>query len=88
MFIATNFINLECELSYMMVPELYDVYLAMICTMMLLMMLLQCIKNMGVYFKTKKKLKCVYKYLSRMKLALLLSEWRQDDRIARYEHET
>jgi hypothetical protein len=59
--------------------DLYDVYLGMICSMMLLMLLLKCIKSMGVNFKTKKKLKCVYKYLSRIKLDLLLSEWWQAD---------
>jgi hypothetical protein len=55
--------------------ELFDVYLEMTCTMVLLMLLSEGIKNLSVYFKTKKKLKYIYKYLSRMKLALLLSEW-------------
>jgi hypothetical protein len=83
MFIATHFINLECALSYMIGSEIFDVYLAMTCSMVLLILLFEGIKNLSVYFKTKKKLKCVYKYLSRMKLALLLSEWWQADNMTR-----
>jgi hypothetical protein len=74
MFIATYFINLECALSYMIDSEIFEVYLAMTCSMVLLILFSEGIKNLSVYFKTKNKLKCVYKYLSRMKLALLLSE--------------
>jgi hypothetical protein len=59
--------------------ELFDVYLAMTCAMVFLIFLFEVINNVSVYFKTKKKLKCVYKYLSRMKLALLISEcWQAD----------
>jgi hypothetical protein len=54
-FIATHFINLDCALSYMIGSELFDVYLEMACTMVLLMLLFKGIKNMSVYFKTKKK---------------------------------
>jgi hypothetical protein len=79
MFIATYFINLECALFHLMGPDLYDIYLAMTCTMMLLIMVFKCVKNLCLYFKTKNKLKCVYKYLSRMRLALLISECWQDD---------
>jgi hypothetical protein len=52
----------------------------------LLILLIQGIKNLSVYFKAKKKLKCVYKYLSRMKLALLLYEWWQADNMTRYKY--
>jgi hypothetical protein len=82
-FIATHFINLECALSCMIGPELFDVYLEMACSVVLLILLIQGIKNLNVYFKAKKKLKCVYKYLSRMKLALLLYEWWQADNMTR-----
>jgi hypothetical protein len=68
--------------------ELYDVCLEMAFTMMLLMMLLKCIKNMGVYFKTKKKLKCVYKYLSRIKLSLLISARWKAYNMTRCKHKT
>jgi hypothetical protein len=63
MFIATHFINLECALSYLIGSELFEVYLAMACYMVLLMLLFEGIKNLIVYFKTKTKmkLKCVYK---------------------------
>jgi hypothetical protein len=88
MFIATHFINLECALSYMIGYELCDVCLAMTCNMLLLVLLFKGIKNMGVYFKTKKKLKCVYKYLSIMKMALLRSEWWQADNITRCKRKT
>jgi hypothetical protein len=57
----------------------------MTCSMVLLMILFEGIKNVSVYFKTKNKLKCVYKYLSRMKLTLLLSEWWQADIMTRYK---
>jgi hypothetical protein len=85
MFIATHFINLECALSYMICSEIFDVYLAMTCSMVLCILLFEGIKNLSVYFKTKKKLKCVYKYLSIMKLALPLSEWWQADNTTRYK---
>jgi hypothetical protein len=85
MFIATHFINLECALSYMIGSEIFDVYLAMTCSMVLLILLFESIKNLSVYFKTKKKLKCVYRYLSRMKQALILYEWCQADNITRYK---
>jgi hypothetical protein len=84
MFIATHLINLECALSYMIGSEIFDVYLAMTCSMVLLILLFEGIKNLSVYFKTKKKLKFVYKYLSRMNLALLLYEWWQADNMTRY----
>jgi hypothetical protein len=70
MFIAANFIILECALFHLMVPDIYDIYITMTCTIMLLMMLFKFVENL-----TKKKLKWAYKYLSRMKLYLLLSEW-------------
>jgi hypothetical protein len=66
--------------------ELFDVYLAMECSMVLLILLIQGINNLSVYFKAKKKLKCVYKYLSRMKLALLLYEWWQAYNMTRYKY--
>jgi hypothetical protein len=75
MFIATHLINLGRALSYIIGPDIYDIYLPMPCTMMLLMILLKCAKNLGLYFKTRKKFKCAYKYLTRMKLDILLSEW-------------
>jgi hypothetical protein len=60
MFIATHFINLECALSYLIGSELFEVYLEMTCSMVLLMILIlfEVIKNLSVYFKTKTKLKC------------------------------
>jgi hypothetical protein len=72
MFIATHFINLECVFYHVLGPALYDVYLAMTCTMILLIMFLKFTKSMCMYFRTKQKLKVAYKYLSRIKLALLL----------------
>jgi P2-related tail formation protein len=68
--------------------ELFDVYLAMACSVVLLIILIQGINNLNVYFKAKKKLKCVYKYLSRMKLALLIYEWWQADNMTRYKYKT
>jgi hypothetical protein len=88
MFIATHFINLECALSYMIIPDIYNIYLEMICTMMLLMIFFKCIKNLGLYLKTKKKLKFAYKYLSRTQLALLLSGWWQADKMIRCKNKT
>jgi hypothetical protein len=88
MFIATHFINLECALLHMSGPDMHDFYLAMTCTMMLLMMLFKYTKNLCVYFKNKKKLRCAYKYLSRMKLALLLSKWWHADNVIRYKNRT
>jgi hypothetical protein len=70
----------------MLGPDLFDVYLEMSCSMVLLILLIQGINNLSVYFKAKKKLKCVYKYLSRMKLALLLYEWWQADNMTRYKY--
>jgi hypothetical protein len=75
MCIATYFINLECALSYLKGSELFEVYLAMTCSMVLLMLLFEGVNNLSVYFETKKKLKCVSKFLLRMKMTLLLSEW-------------
>jgi hypothetical protein len=86
MFIATYFINLTCALSYIIGSELFEVYLGMTCSMVLLMLFFEGIKNLSMYFKTKKKLKCVYKYLFIMKLALLLSDWWQADNMARYKY--
>jgi hypothetical protein len=65
-FIATHFINLECAFSCMISPELFDVYLAMVCSVVLMILLIQGVKRLNEYFKAKKKLKCFYKYLSRM----------------------
>jgi hypothetical protein len=87
MSISTHFINLECALSYMIIYELFEVYLAMSCYMVLLMLLSEGIKNVSVYFKTKKKLKCVYKYLLIMKLYLILSELWQADNMTGYKCE-
>jgi hypothetical protein len=67
-------------------PALFDVYLTMACSMSLLILLIQGIKNLSVYFKAKKKLKCVYRYLSIMKLVLLLYEWLQADNMTRYKY--
>jgi hypothetical protein len=75
MFIATHLINLECVFRHIMGPDVYDVYVVMTCTLMLLMMFLKITKSMCVYFRTKQKLKFTYKYMLRMKLALLLREW-------------
>jgi hypothetical protein len=85
-FIATHFLNLECALTFIIGPELFDVYLAMACSMVLLILLIQGIKNLSVYFKAKKKLKCVYKYLLRMKIALLIYEWWQADNMTRCKY--
>jgi hypothetical protein len=67
MFIATYFINLECALSYMIGSEIFAVYLAMTCSMVLLILLFEGINNLSVYFKTKKKIsaeiQCMYQVL-------------------------
>jgi uncharacterized protein YybS (DUF2232 family) len=39
---------------------MFDVYLSMAFSMVLLILLIQGINNLSVYFKAKKKLKCVY----------------------------
>jgi hypothetical protein len=59
MFIATHFINLECALSYMIGSEIFDVYLAMTCSMVLLILLFEGIKNLSVYFKTEETEVCL-----------------------------
>jgi hypothetical protein len=88
MFIATHFINLECAFSCMMSTELFDVYLAMACSLVLMIMLMPGIKRLNEYFKTRKKLRCLYEYLSRMKLSLLLYEWWDADNMTRYKYKT
>jgi hypothetical protein len=87
-FIATHFINLECAFSCMISPELFDVYLEMACSVVLMILLIPGIKSLTEYFKANKKLKCFYKYMSRMKLTLLLYEWWQADNMTRYKYKT
>jgi hypothetical protein len=58
MFIATHFIDLECALSYLIGSELFEVYLEMTCSMRLLILLFEGIKNVSVSFKTKYTLTC------------------------------
>jgi hypothetical protein len=75
LFISIYFTNLECAFSCMISTDIFDVYLAMACSPVLMILLIPVIKRLTEYFKAKKKLKCLYKNLSRMKLALLLYEW-------------
>jgi hypothetical protein len=88
MFIATHFINLECAFYQVLGPELYGVCLAMVRTMMLLMMDFKITKIFCVYFRVKRKLKVTYRFLLRMKLALLLYEWWQAGNMIKYKRRT
>jgi hypothetical protein len=72
----------------MMIIELFDVYLAMACSVVLAIMLIPGIKRFTEYFKARENLRCLYKYLSRMKLPLSLYKWWQADNMTRYKCKT
>jgi hypothetical protein len=60
----------------------------MVCTMMLLMMLFKITNIVGVYFRVKMKWKVTYRFLSRMKLELLLYDWWQAENIIKCKRRT
>jgi hypothetical protein len=84
-FIATHFINLECDMFHLLGPDIHAVHPATTLTLLLMFATAKATKRVGVHFKTKQKMKCVDKCLLRMKIVLLLSEWWQSDNMIKYK---